>query len=224
MATTLTDPIATVTLAGTAERISLPSKYSWVWVRNDTEAAVYISQAEDVGEGVSGSVAIPAGGAARLALTGDSFYAVGTGAVQVVAANYTDCPFKAAPASGGGGSESEKSVMTLIGKFNITSSSWTNIGILEAGTRLLIESAAVIGQTTTSSNAGSIVGYAIVPNADAGSLYAKIMMLYPTSSTASSMMMNFQPSQSSTNGPVSLAGSTYIQGAFNVYKLEVPTA
>ena len=77
MATTLTNPIATVTLAGTAERITLPSKYSWVWVRNDTDAAVYISQADDVGEGVSGSVAIPAGGAARLALTGDSFYAVG---------------------------------------------------------------------------------------------------------------------------------------------------
>ena len=106
MATTLTNPVATVTLAGTAERITLPSKYSWVWVRNDTEAAVYISQADDVGEGVSGSVAIPAGGAARLALTGDSFYAVGTGAVQAVAANYTDCPFKAAPAASGGGSES----------------------------------------------------------------------------------------------------------------------
>lgn len=106
MATTLTNPIATVTLAGTAERITLPSKYSWVWVRNDTDAAVYISQADDVGEGVSGSVAIPAGGAARLALTGDSFYAVGTGSVQVVAANYTDCPFKTAPAASGGGSES----------------------------------------------------------------------------------------------------------------------
>lgn len=102
MATTLTNPIATVTLAGTAERITLPSKYSWVWVRNDTDAAVYISQADDVGEGVSGSVAIPAGGAARLALTGDSFYAVGTGSVQVVAANYTDCPFKTAPAASGG--------------------------------------------------------------------------------------------------------------------------
>lgn len=114
MATTLNNPVATVTLAGTAERITLPSKYSWVWVRNDTEAAVYISQADDVGEGVSGSVAIPAGGAARLALTGDSFYAVGTGAVQVVAANYTDCPFKTAPAVSGGGSESGGNGMTLI--------------------------------------------------------------------------------------------------------------
>lgn len=114
MATTLTNPIATVTLTGTAERITLPSKYSWVWVRNDTDAAVYISQADDVGEGVSGSVAIPAGGAARLALTGDSFYAVGTGAVQVVAANYTDCPFKTAPAVSGGGSESGGNGMTLI--------------------------------------------------------------------------------------------------------------
>nr|DAH89006.1 MAG TPA: hypothetical protein [Bacteriophage sp.] len=114
MATTLTNPIATVTLAGTAERITLPSTYSWIWVRNDTDAAVYISQADDVGEGVSGSVAVPAGGAARLALTGDSFYAVGTGAVQIVAANYTDCPFKDAPAVSGGGSESGGNGMTLI--------------------------------------------------------------------------------------------------------------
>lgn len=114
MATTLTNPIATVTLAGTAERITLPSKYSWVWVRNDTDAAVYISQTDDVGEGVSGSVAIPTGGAARLALTADSFYAIGTGAVQVVAANYTDCPFKTAPAVSGGGSESGSNGMTLI--------------------------------------------------------------------------------------------------------------
>lgn len=114
MATTLNNPVATATLAGTAERIMLPSKYAWVWVRNDTDAAVYISQTDDVGEGVSGSVAIPAGGAARLALTADSFYASGTGAVQVVSANYTDCPFKTAPAVSGGGSESGGNGMTLI--------------------------------------------------------------------------------------------------------------
>ena len=111
MAITLTNPVATVTLAGTAECITLPSTYSWVWVRNDASATVYISQTEDVGEGVAGTVAVPAGGAARLSLTGDSFYAAGTGAVQIVAANYTDCPFKSAPAASGGGSES---VMTLI--------------------------------------------------------------------------------------------------------------
>lgn len=114
MATTLTNPVATVTLTGAAECITLPSKYAWVWIRNDTDAAVYISQTDDVGEGVSGSVAIPAGGAARLALTADSFYAIGTGAVQAVAANYTDCPFKAAPAVSGGGSESGGNGMTLI--------------------------------------------------------------------------------------------------------------
>ena len=116
MATTVTNPVATVTLTGTAEQIVLPSKYSWVWVRNDTDTAVYISQTEDVGEGVSGSVAIPAGGAARLALTGDSFYAIGTGAVQIVAANYTDCPFKTAPAASGGGSESGGGSCSFDGK------------------------------------------------------------------------------------------------------------
>ena len=114
MAKTLTNPAAAVTLAGTAERITLPSKYSWVWVRNDTDTAVYISQTSDVGEGVAGTVAILAGGATRLPLTGQSFYAVGTGAVQVVAANYTDCPFKTAPAASGGGSESGGNGMTLI--------------------------------------------------------------------------------------------------------------
>ncbi len=134
MATTLTNPIATVTLAGTAERITLPPKYSWVWCRNDTEAAVYISQTEDVGEGVSGSVAIPAGGAARLALTGDSFYAVGTGSVQVVAANYTDCPFKTAPAVSGGGSESGVTIEPFV-TATIDSKKW---GCLIKGTYLQV--------------------------------------------------------------------------------------
>lgn len=100
--TTLTKAEAAVTLTGAAERIVLPSKYSWVWVRNDTSATVYISQTEDIGEGVADTVAILAGGAARLTLTGDSFYALGTGSIQISAQNYADCPFKAAPGNGGG--------------------------------------------------------------------------------------------------------------------------
>lgn len=219
MATTLTNPVATVTLAGTAERISLPSTYSWVWVRNDTDAAVYISQADDVGEGVSGSVAIPAGGAARLALTGDSFYAVGTGAVQIVAANYTDCPFKAAPAVSGGGSESGKSVMTLIGKFAATQGQWTSIGVLEAGTRLFIESAVLSAQATTTPSACTMHGYTLVPAPNEyQNLYFKVIMA--SASGVVQMLMAIQP-----NGNVQLTGTSAsgVLGAFNVYKVEVPT-
>ena len=213
MATTLTNPVATVTLAGTAERISLPSTYSWVWVRNDTDAAVYISQADDVGEGVSGSVAIPAGGAARLALTGDSFYAVGTGAVQIVAANYTDCPFKTAPAVSG------KSVMTLIGKFAATQGQWTSIGVLEAGTRLFIESAVLSAQATTTPSACTMHGYTLVPAPNEyQNLYFKVIMA--SASGVVQMLMAIQP-----NGNVQLTGTSAsgVLGAFNVYKVEVPT-
>ena len=215
MATTLTNPIATVTLAGTAERITLPSKYSWVWVRNDTDAAVYISQTEDVGEGVSGSVAIPAGGAARLALTGDSFYAVGTGVVQVVAANYTDCPFKTAPAVSGGNG------MTLIGSFVVDSASWINIGTIEAGTRLLLESADTSGQPTTSPNTGTMVGYTVVPNANRyQNMYTKVMMMRPATAVVEYVTLSV-----SNSGLVSLtAHGTATTALYKVYKLEVPTA
>ncbi len=221
MATTLTNPIATVTLAGTAERITLPSTYSWIWVRNDTDAAVYISQADDVGEGVSGSVAVPAGGAARLALTGDSFYAVGTGSVQVVAANYTDCPFKTAPAVSGGGSESGGNGMTLIGTFDVDSASWTNIGTIEAGTRLLLESVNTRGQASTSPNVGTMVGYTVVPESNKyQSLYLKVMMMYPATSVVEYVLLSVN-----TNGMIALsAHSTATTAVYNVYKLEVPTA
>ena len=101
--TRLTKTPSAVTLTGTAELITLPCAYLWVWVRNDGDKTVYISQTSDVGEGAAGTIAVPAGGAARLALTSDGFCARGTGVIQVAAANYTDCPFKDAPASGGGG-------------------------------------------------------------------------------------------------------------------------
>lgn len=221
MATTLTNPVATVTLTGAAERITLPSTYSWIWVRNDTDEAVYISQADDVGEGVSGSVAIPAGGAARLALTGDSFYAVGTGAVQVVAANYTDCPFKTAPAVSGGGSESGGNGMTLIGTFDVSSASWTNIGTIEAGTRLLLESADTSGQATTSPNTGTMVGYTVVPNANQyNNMYTKVMMMRPATAVVEYVLLSVN-----TNGMIALsAHGTATTAVYNVYKLEVPTA
>lgn len=221
MAITLTNPVATVTLTGAAEQIVLPSMYTWIWARNDTSATVYISQADDVGESVSGSVAIPAGGAARLALTADSFYAIGTGAVQVVAANYTDCPFKPAPAVSGGGSESGRSGMTLIGTFDVNSASWTNIGTIEAGTRLLLESADTSGQATTSPNTGTMVGYTVVPNANQHqNIYTKVMMMRPATAVVEYVTLSISP-----NGSVLLsAHGTATTAVYKVYKLEVPTA
>lgn len=233
-----------VVLTGTAEKIALPALYAWVWVRNDSENVVYISQTDDVGENVAGTIAVPAGGAARLALFTPSFYALGTGAVQISAANYADCPFKTAPkggeqhgdpevldklgedesgaltyggeAVGGGGSG-----LTLIGTFNIAQSQWTDLGVFDVGTILFITSATLTPQTSTTPSACTTYGFVTVPENTTSSQTAYFKILMMTNSGVLSMNM----SVNSYSKKIGITGNSNggLSGAFNVYKVEVAT-
>ena len=100
---TLTKSTGTVTLSGTAEKVTLPSAYGWVWVKNMSDADIFAGLSADISEGADGVMVIPAGECGRIQTDGfNSIYLVGTGNALVVAQNYADCPFKV----GGKGGES----------------------------------------------------------------------------------------------------------------------
>ena len=100
---TLTKSTGTVTLSGTAEKVTLPSAYGWVWLKNMSDADMFAGLSADISEGADGVMVIPAGECGRIQTDGqDSVYLMGSGNALVVAQNYADCPFKA----GGKGGES----------------------------------------------------------------------------------------------------------------------
>ena len=100
---TLTKSTGTVTLSGTAEKVTLPAAYGWVWVKNMSDADMFAGLSADISEGADGVMVIPAGECGRIQTDGfNSIYLVGTGSALVVAQNYADCPFKV----GGKGGES----------------------------------------------------------------------------------------------------------------------
>ena len=99
---TLTKSTGTVTLSGAVEKVSLPAAYGWVWVKNMSDADMFVGLSADISEGADGVLAIPAGECGRVQTDGqDSVYLMGSGNALVVAQNYADCPFKA----GGKGGE-----------------------------------------------------------------------------------------------------------------------
>lgn len=121
----------------------------------------------------------------------------------------------------GGGSESGGNGMTLIGTFDVNSASWTNIGTIEAGTRLLLESADTSGQATTSPNTGTMVGYTVVPNANQHqNMYTKVMMMRPATAVVEYVTL----SVNNSGLVLLLAHNTATTAVYKVYKLEVPTA
>ena len=75
------------------------------WLRNDGTTTVYASTMPGVTEGADGVVSIPAGQAARIDGACGTVYLLGTGSVQLVAADYVACPFKTS-AQGGSGADS----------------------------------------------------------------------------------------------------------------------
>ena len=93
--TTLTKSTGTVTLTGTAEKVTLPSAYGWVWLKNMSDADIFAGLSADISEGADGVMVIPAGECGRIQTDGqDSVYLIGSGNALVVAQNYADCPFK----------------------------------------------------------------------------------------------------------------------------------
>lgn len=94
--TTLTKSTGTVTLSGTAEKVTLPAVYGWVWLKNMSDADMFAGLSADISEGADGVMVIPAGECGRIQTDGfNSIYLMGSGNALVVAQNYADCPFKA---------------------------------------------------------------------------------------------------------------------------------
>lgn len=92
---TLTKSTGTVTLTGTAEKVTLPASYGWVWVKNMSEGDIFAGLSEDISEGADGVLTIPSGECGRIQTDGSrDFYLLGTGNALVVAQNYAECPFK----------------------------------------------------------------------------------------------------------------------------------
>ena len=100
--TTLTKSTGTVTLSGAVEKVTLPAVYGWVWVKNMSDADIFVGLSDGISAGADGVMRIPAGECGRVQTDGqDSVYLIGSGNALVVAQNYSDCPFKA----GGKGGE-----------------------------------------------------------------------------------------------------------------------
>ena len=92
---TLTKSTGTVTLSGTVEKVTFPAVYGWVWVKNMSDADMFVGLDDGVSAGADGVMRIPAGECGRVQTDGqDSVYLMGTGNALVVAQNYADCPFK----------------------------------------------------------------------------------------------------------------------------------
>ena len=109
----LTKNIGTVTLTGTAEKVTLPASYGWVWVKNMSEGDIFAGLSENISEGADGVMVIPSGECGRIQADGfSSVYLLGSGNALVVAQNYADCPFKA---GGKGGELPVASIDTLGG-------------------------------------------------------------------------------------------------------------
>ena len=92
---TLTKSTGTVTLSGTAEKVTLPAVYGWVWLKNMSDVDMFAGLSADISEGADGVMVIPSGECGRIQTDGfNSIYLMGTGSALVVAQNYADCPFK----------------------------------------------------------------------------------------------------------------------------------
>lgn len=98
---TLTKSTGTVTLSGAVEKVTFPAVYGWVWVKNMSDADMFVGLSEGISAGADGVMRIPAGDAGRIQTDGqDSVYLIGSGNALVVAQNYADCPFKLAAKGG----------------------------------------------------------------------------------------------------------------------------
>ena len=93
--TTLTKSTGTVTLSGAVEKVTFPAVYGWVWVKNMSDADMFVGLSDGISAGADGVMRIPAGECGRIQTDGqDSVYLIGSGNALVVAQNYADSPFK----------------------------------------------------------------------------------------------------------------------------------
>lgn len=213
------DKSCTVTVSGEVTKVRFEMSCMYIQVKH-LSGEIICGRKSDIADGANGTAKLTSGGIC-FDVASPVIYIGGNGVCEVYATNSETLVFKDAPAVSGGGSESGGNGMTLIGRFVVDSASWTNIGTIEAGTRLLLESADTSGQATTSPNTGTMVGYTVVPNANQyQSMYTKVMMMRPATAVVEYVTLCV-----SNSGLVSLyAHGTATTAVYKVYKLEVPTA
>ena len=246
--TNLTKNIGTVTLTGTAEKITLPAVYGWVWVKNMSEGDIFAGLSEDISEGADGVMVIPSGECGRIqADSSREIYLMGTGNVQIIGQNYADCPFKAG-AKGGelpvastdtlGGvmvdgtsiTADEQGVisavggggLTLLGRYANTNGVETTIGTLTdipEGTKLLFMSTKITNTTSTI----FYLGVGIVPTFVNGYVFSSspTVISYGSATGNSYTKTLLIRNYGASENKVTFYGSNDFPSYFDIYKLEV---
>ena len=96
----------TIVLTGKEIRVEYSGGCN-AWLRNDGTAAVYASGAPGISAGADGTVSIPAGKSAVIYGANGSVYLKGTGSVQLVGSDYSECPFYDSATSGGSSADEQ---------------------------------------------------------------------------------------------------------------------
>ena len=239
----LTKNIGTVTLTGTAEKVTLPASYGWVWVKNMSEGDIFAGLSEDISEGADGVMVIPSGECGRIQADGfSSVYLLGTGNVQIVGQNYADCPFKA----GGKGGElpvastdvlgavmvdgtsitaNEQGVisavggggLTLLGRYSNTHNVYTTIGTISdipEGTILVFISTNQFNNTTY-----FYIGSTIVPSLISGYAIGGSSAGIVSTAGGTASLKHLPIQNDGTN--INFLGNDSFGTYFDIYKLEV---
>lgn len=211
----LTKNVGTVTLTGTAEKVTLPASYGWVWVKNMSEGDIFAGLSEDISEGADGVMTIPAGECGRIQADGfSSVYLMGSGKALVAAQNYAECPFKTG--AKGGGSGGSGGGLTLLGTYSLETN--TVLGTLDdlpRGTRLLFEYAPTSGTTSINmSNTYRMIPGYVPPNDN--DVVICHCVISPNSSSGSINYINISTSKNKV-----YANTNYSIKNWNVYKWEV---
>ena len=92
--------ISTVSGVNTVDFGSAASRF--YWFRNIGTTTVYVSGNSDISAGVDGVAELPSGGSVCIETLGGKVYILGEGKVQIHNTGDKFCPFKNAPAAGGG--------------------------------------------------------------------------------------------------------------------------
>lgn len=98
--------ICTVTLDGSESSVVFQNDYKYFAVKNESDAAVYVSLNRDIIEGADGVMTISSKESALFAHMKphvNMFFVKGTGKIQVFASSTPINPFKSAPVAGSGG-------------------------------------------------------------------------------------------------------------------------
>lgn len=168
----LTKSTGTVTLSGAVEKVTFPAVYGWVWVKNMSDADMFLGLDDGISAGADGVLSIPAGECGRIQTDGqDSVYLMGSGNALVVAQNYADCPFKV---GGKGGETPDLSLYALKSKYGDTT---IDVG-RKAGTTVGINSTAEGYNTTASGSCSHAEGFGTIASGNgshAGGLFTKAL-------------------------------------------------